>query len=58
MAFFTFPAVSSPNLFKQLYRSRMNSIELTAEQREGVLQEAIRAFQFNIEVRTLFQLEN
>ncbi|KAL7825936.1 hypothetical protein SRHO_G00336740 [Serrasalmus rhombeus] len=50
LVFFTFPAVSSPNLFKQLYRSRMNSIELTAEQREGVLQEAIRAFQFNIEV--------
>ncbi|XP_036425971.1 heme oxygenase-like [Colossoma macropomum] len=50
LAFFTFPAVSSPNLFKQLYRSRMNSIELTGEQREGVLQEAIRAFQFNIEV--------
>ncbi|KAI4883899.1 hypothetical protein NFI96_020543, partial [Prochilodus magdalenae] len=50
LSFFSFPAVSSPNLFKQLYRSRMNSIELTEGQREGVLQEAIRAFQFNIEV--------
>ncbi|XP_058259728.1 heme oxygenase-like [Hemibagrus wyckioides] len=50
LAFFTFPAVSSPNLFKQLYRSRMNSIELTETQREGVLEEAVRAFEFNIQV--------
>lgn len=54
LAFFTFPAVSSPNLFKQLYRSRMNSIELTETQREGVLEEAVRAFEFNIQVRNLF----
>ncbi|MCJ8729955.1 hypothetical protein PDJAM_G00112430 [Pangasius djambal] len=50
MAFFSFPTVSSPNLFKQLYRSRMNSIELTETQREGVLEEAVRAFEFNIQV--------
>ncbi|XP_007231385.3 heme oxygenase [Astyanax mexicanus] len=50
LAFFSFPGVSSPNLFKQLYRGRMNSIELTKEQREEVLQEATRAFELNIEV--------
>ncbi|XP_017337279.1 heme oxygenase [Ictalurus punctatus] len=50
LAFFMFPAVSSPNLFKQLYRSRMNSIELTETQREGVLEEAVRAFELNIQV--------
>ncbi|KAK1798831.1 hypothetical protein P4O66_007116 [Electrophorus voltai] len=50
LSFFSFPAVSSPNLFKQLYRSRMNSITLTELQREGVLQEAVRAFNFNIQV--------
>lgn len=50
VSFFSFPAVSSPSLFKQLYRSRMNSIELSQEQREGVLQEAVRAFELNIEV--------
>uniref|UniRef100_A0A8C7GY86 heme oxygenase (biliverdin-producing) n=1 Tax=Oncorhynchus kisutch TaxID=8019 RepID=A0A8C7GY86_ONCKI len=27
LSFFSFPGVSSPNLFKQLYRSRMNSID-------------------------------
>ncbi|KTG41386.1 hypothetical protein cypCar_00026898 [Cyprinus carpio] len=48
--FFSFPGVSSPNRFKQLYRSRMNSIELTEQQRQEVLDEATRAFEFNIEV--------
>lgn len=50
LSFFSFPGVSSPNLFKQLYRSRMNSIELTETQRNGVLQEAVTAFELNIQV--------
>lgn len=52
LSFFAFPGVSSPNLFKQLYRSRMNSVELTEEERNGVLEEAVRAFELNIEVRS------
>lgn len=51
LSFFAFPGVSSANLFKRLYRSRMNSVELTEEQRAQVLQEALRAFSFNIQVR-------
>ncbi|KAG7281636.1 hypothetical protein CRUP_019148 [Coryphaenoides rupestris] len=50
LSFFTFPGVSSPNRFKQLYRSRMNSVELTEQQRAGVLEEAVRAFELNIQV--------
>ncbi|XP_013860376.1 heme oxygenase [Austrofundulus limnaeus] len=50
LTFFAFPGVSSPNLFKQLYRSRMNSVELTEEEMNGVLEEAVRAFEFNIQV--------
>uniref|UniRef100_A0A3Q2U9L3 Heme oxygenase n=1 Tax=Fundulus heteroclitus TaxID=8078 RepID=A0A3Q2U9L3_FUNHE len=50
LSFFAFPGVSSPNLFKQLYRGRMNSVELTAEERSGVLEEAVRAFELNIQV--------
>lgn len=50
VSFFTFPGVSSPSLFKQLYRSRMNSVELTEEQRSEVLQEAVRSFEYNIQV--------
>lgn len=51
LSFFSFPGVSSPNLFKQLYRSRMNSIELEEEERKGMLEEAVRAFELNIQVR-------
>ncbi|KAM9857546.1 heme oxygenase [Aulostomus maculatus] len=50
LSFFAFPGVSSPNLFKQLYRSRMNSVELTMEEKNGVLEEAVRAFELNIQV--------
>ncbi|XP_061535921.1 heme oxygenase-like [Phycodurus eques] len=50
LSFFAFPGVSSPNLFKQLYRSRMNVLELSEEQRKGVLEEAVRAFELNIQV--------
>ncbi|XP_060942897.1 heme oxygenase-like [Limanda limanda] len=50
LSFFTFPGVSSPNRFKQLYRSRMNSVEHSAEQRSGVLEEAVRSFELNIQV--------
>ncbi|XP_076853335.1 heme oxygenase 1a [Brachyhypopomus gauderio] len=50
VAFFAFPGVTSPNRFKQLYRSRMNSIELNEEERRKVLDEAVRAFEFNISV--------
>lgn len=51
LSFFAFPGVSSANLFKQLYRSRMNSVELTEEQRSDMLEEAVRSFEFNIQVR-------
>ncbi|XP_057673132.1 heme oxygenase 1a [Corythoichthys intestinalis] len=50
LSFFYFPAVSSPNRFKQLYRSRMNAIELTEEERVAVLKEAVLAFEFNTQV--------
>lgn len=51
LSFFFFPDVTSPNRFKQLYRSRMDSIELTEERRAAVLQEAVDAFELNIQVR-------
>ncbi|XP_015245874.1 PREDICTED: heme oxygenase 1 [Cyprinodon variegatus] len=50
LSFFSFPGVSSPNRFKQLYRSRMNSVELTEEARAAVLEEAVAAFELNIQV--------
>ncbi|XP_043956442.1 heme oxygenase 1a [Gambusia affinis] len=50
LSFFSFPGVSSPNRFKQLYRSRMNSVELTEEEKAAVLEEAVDAFELNIQV--------
>ncbi|XP_063039755.1 heme oxygenase 1a [Engraulis encrasicolus] len=50
LSFFSFPGVPSPNRFKQLYRSRMNSIDLTPEERQELLGEAVLAFEANIEM--------
>lgn len=50
LSFFLFPGVTSPNRFKQLYRSRMNAIELTEREQAAVLEEAVLAFEFNIQV--------
>lgn len=50
LSFFYFPGVNSPNRFKQLYRSRMNSIELTEKEKVAVLEEAVQAFELNIRV--------
>ncbi|XP_042248956.1 heme oxygenase 1a [Thunnus maccoyii] len=50
LSFFSFPGVTSPNRFKQLYRSRMNSIELTEEEKAKLLEEAVASFEFNIQV--------
>ncbi|KAM4634602.1 heme oxygenase 1a [Polymixia lowei] len=50
VSFFQFPGVTSPTRFKQLYRSRMNSVELTEGDKEAMLEEAVGAFEFNIQV--------
>uniref|UniRef100_A0A8C5QS02 heme oxygenase (biliverdin-producing) n=1 Tax=Leptobrachium leishanense TaxID=445787 RepID=A0A8C5QS02_9ANUR len=50
LAFFTFDNVSSATKFKQLYRSRMNSIEMTAATKQKILQEAQTAFLLNVKV--------
>lgn len=50
LAFFTFPGVPNATKFKQLYRSRMNSLEMTPGVRCRVLDEAKAAFLLNIQV--------
>ncbi|XP_074839951.1 heme oxygenase 1 isoform X2 [Carettochelys insculpta] len=50
LQFFTFEGVSSATKFKQLYRSRMNSIEMDPATKKRVLEEAKRAFLLNIQV--------
>ncbi|XP_038612304.1 heme oxygenase 1 [Tachyglossus aculeatus] len=50
LAFFSFPAIANATKFKQLYRSRMNSIEMSPETKMKVLEEARASFLFNIRV--------
>lgn len=50
LAFFTFPNIASATKFKQLYRSRMNTLEMTPEVRERVIEEAKTAFLLNIQL--------
>ncbi|KAG7460167.1 hypothetical protein MATL_G00218430 [Megalops atlanticus] len=48
--FYQFDGIHSAKAFKQLYRSRMNELELDAPTKERIVAEANRAFQFNMEV--------
>ncbi|XP_054430409.1 heme oxygenase 1 [Pteronotus mesoamericanus] len=50
VAFFTFPNIASATKFKQLYRSRMNSLEMTPEVRQRVVEEAKTSFLLNIQL--------
>ncbi|KAI4878196.1 hypothetical protein NFI96_018271 [Prochilodus magdalenae] len=48
--FYQFDAIHSAKAFKQLYRSRMNELELDSSTKERIVKEAVLAFQFNMEV--------
>lgn len=50
LEFYQFDAIHSAKAFKQLYRSRMNELELDMEVKKRLIDEAVRAFHFNMEV--------
>ncbi|KAM7332887.1 hypothetical protein ACRRTK_009595 [Alexandromys fortis] len=50
LAFFTFPNIDNATRFKQLYRARMNTLEMTPEVKHRVTEEAKTAFLLNIEL--------
>ncbi|XP_077474162.1 heme oxygenase 2 isoform X2 [Stigmatopora argus] len=50
LEFYQFDAIHSAKAFKQLYRSRMNQLDLDAEAKKRVVEEAVEAFRFNMEV--------
>ncbi|KAG7505941.1 hypothetical protein JOB18_043571 [Solea senegalensis] len=50
LEFYHFDAIHSAKAFKQLYRSRMNELELDMETKKRVVAEAVKAFTFNMEV--------
>lgn len=49
--FYQFDAIHSAKAFKQLYRSRMNELDLDMDIKKRLVEEAVKAFQFNMEVR-------
>lgn len=51
LEFYQFDAIHSAKAFKQLYRSRMNELELDLEIKKRLVDEAVKAFQFNMEVK-------
>uniref|UniRef100_A0A803JFF7 heme oxygenase (biliverdin-producing) n=2 Tax=Xenopus tropicalis TaxID=8364 RepID=A0A803JFF7_XENTR len=48
--FYVFDNVTNAQQFKQLYRARLNALDLDPETKESVVQEANHAFQFNMQV--------
>ncbi|KAG7242884.1 hypothetical protein INR49_018139 [Caranx melampygus] len=50
LEFYQFDAIHSAKAFKQLYRSRMNELDLDMETKKKLVDEAVKAFQFNMEV--------
>ncbi|XP_073692422.1 heme oxygenase 2 [Garra rufa] len=48
--FYQFDNIHSAKAFKQLYRSRMNELELDTHIKQKVVEEAVLAFQFNMEI--------
>ncbi|TDH02937.1 hypothetical protein EPR50_G00157680 [Perca flavescens] len=50
LEFYQFDGIHSAKAFKQLYRSRMNELELDMETKKRLVEEAVKAFHFNMEV--------
>lgn len=50
LAFFSFPNIDNATKFKQLYRARMNTLDMSPSVRRRVLDEAKAAFLLNIQV--------
>ncbi|KFV81149.1 Heme oxygenase 2 [Struthio camelus australis] len=48
--FYIFENISNAQQFKQLYRARMNALDLDKNTKERIVEEANRAFRFNMQV--------
>lgn len=53
--FYHFEGIHNPTAFKRLYRSRMNELEVDAETKVKLLDEANLAFKYNLDVFTELQ---
>lgn len=52
--FYMFDNISNAQQFKQLYRARMNALDLDRNTKERIVEEANRAFRFNMQVLNLW----
>lgn len=50
LAFYTFPAIPKPKLFKDVYRARLDALPFDAAERARVVDEARLAFRLNADV--------
>ncbi|XP_075035190.1 heme oxygenase 2 [Mixophyes fleayi] len=48
--FYVFDNVTRATQFKQLYRARLNTLDLDSETKESIIEEAKRAFLFNMQI--------
>lgn len=48
--FYIFENISNPQQFKQFYRARLNALDLDMGTKERIVQEANKAFEFNMQV--------
>ncbi|KAL8175259.1 UNVERIFIED_CONTAM: Heme oxygenase 2 [Gekko kuhli] len=48
--FYVFEHIANPQQFKQFYRARLNALDLDAGTKERIVQEANKAFEFNMQV--------
>lgn len=58
--FYIFDNISNPQQFKQFYRARLNALDLDKGTKERIVEEANKAFEFNMQVRSwgrLFRLQ-
>uniref|UniRef100_A0A3Q2CU45 heme oxygenase (biliverdin-producing) n=1 Tax=Cyprinodon variegatus TaxID=28743 RepID=A0A3Q2CU45_CYPVA len=53
LKFYTFEGITSQKGFKQLYRSKLNEVDLEMETKVSIVEEAVRAYDFSLKVRQL-----
>uniref|UniRef100_A0A3Q2CUA2 Heme oxygenase n=1 Tax=Cyprinodon variegatus TaxID=28743 RepID=A0A3Q2CUA2_CYPVA len=50
LKFYTFEGITSQKGFKQLYRSKLNEVDLEMETKVSIVEEAVRAYDFSLKV--------
>ncbi|KAF8949878.1 hypothetical protein BGZ46_004870 [Entomortierella lignicola] len=57
VAFYHFELIEQPEVFKDMFRKRLNQVEISDDQRQEIIQETIMAFHRNIDIFQEFDSE-